>query len=217
MSVKDEIVKVAHLVYENKFVAAYDGNISSLSERNTIYITRSGVCKGELTTADILEVDFDGSLISGNGKISTENKLHRFIYSKRKDVKAIVHCHPIYSTAFTLVGEGLIEHYFPEVFLTIGKVPLCKYATPSTDEITESIKDFVENSNALLLQNHGAVTFGNSVFDAYYKMEKIEHAAKTIFLARLLGIPRKLTEEETNKLIAIAEPTYGIKKDEFKN
>ncbi len=217
MSVKDEIVKVAHLVYENKFVAAYDGNISSLSERNTIYITRSGVCKGELTTADILEVDFDGSLISGNGKISTENKLHRFIYSKRKDVKAIVHCHPIYSTAFTLVGEGLIEHYFPEVFLTIGKVPLCKYATPSTDEITESIKDFVENSSAMLLQNHGAVTFGNSVFDAYYKMEKIEHAAKTIFLARLLGIPRKLTEEETNKLIAIAEPTYGIKKDEFKN
>lgn len=216
MSVKDEIVKVAHLVYENKFVAAYDGNISSLSERNTIYITRSGVCKGELTTADILEVDFDGSLISGNGKISTENKLHRFIYSKRKDVKAIVHCHPIYSTAFTLVGKGLIEHYFPEVFLTIGKVPLCKYATPSTDEITESIKDFVENSSAMLLQNHGAVTFGNSVFDAYYKMEKLEHAAKTIFLARLLGTPRKLTEAETNKLAAIAESTYGVKINEFK-
>jgi L-fuculose-phosphate aldolase len=217
MSIKDEIVKVSHLVYKNKFVAAYDGNISSLSERNTIYITRSGVCKGELTTSDILEIDFEGNLISGQGKISTENKLHRLIYSKRKDIKAVVHCHPIYSTAFTLVGEGLIENYFPEVFLTIGKVPLCKYATPSTDEITDSIKDFVEKSNALLLQNHGALTLGNSVFDAYYKMEKLEHSAKTIFLARMLGTPRKLTEEETNKLAAIAESTYGIKINEFKN
>jgi L-fuculose-phosphate aldolase len=217
MSIKDEIVKVSHLIYHNKFVSAYDGNISARSERNTIYITKSGVCKGELTIDDILEIDLDGNLISGNGKISTENKLHRFVYSKREDVKAIVHCHPIYSTAFTLVGEGLTENYFPEVFLTIGKVPLCKYATPSTDEVTEAIKDFVQNSNALLLQNHGAVTFGHSVLDAYYKMEKLEHAAKTIFIARQLGTPRILTDEEITKLTSIAESTYGIKINEFKH
>lgn len=217
MSIKEEIVKVSHLVYQNKFVAAHDGNISALSEDNTIFITRSGVCKGELTIDDILEIDFDGNLLSGKGKISTENKLHRFIYSKRKDVKAVVHCHPIYSTAFTLVGEGLLENYFPEVLLTIGQVPLCKYATPSTDEVTESIKDYVENSNALLLQNHGAVTFGKSVLDAYHKMEKLEHAAKTLFVARQLGNPRKLTDEEIKKLFRIAESTYGIKINEFKD
>ncbi|MCX7610513.1 MAG: class II aldolase/adducin family protein [Ignavibacterium sp.] len=211
MSIKDEIVKISHLIYQNKFVAAYDGNISALSERNTIFITRSGVCKGELTIEDILEIDLKGNIISGEGKISTENKLHRFIYSKRSDVKAVVHCHPIYSTAFTLVGEGLIESYFPEVILHLGKVPLCKYATPSTDELIVSIKDYVENSSALLLQNHGAVTFGESVFDAYYKMEKLEHAAKTIFIARMLGNPRQLSEEEINKLISISESTYGIK------
>lgn len=217
MSIKDEIVKVSHLVYQNKLVAAFDGNISALSENNTIFITRSGICKGELTTNDILEMDFDGNIISVEGKISTENKLHRFVYLNRKDIKAVVHCHPVYSTAFTLVGEGLIENYLPEVFLTIGKVPLCKYATPSTDEVTDSIKDYIENSNALLLQNHGAVTFGNSVFDAYYKMEKLEHAAKTIFLARLLGTPRKLTKEEIIKLVEIAESTYGIKTNELKH
>lgn len=216
MSIKNEIIKVGNLIYLNKFVSAYDGNISALSEKNTIYITRSGVCKGELTLDDIVEIDYQGNLISGQGKISTENKMHRYIYSKRKDVKAVVHCHPIYSTAFTLVGEGLIENYFPEVFLTIGKVPLCKYATPSSDEVTESIKDFVKYSNALLLQNHGAVTFGKSVLDAYYKMEKLEHAAKIIFIARQLGHPRKLNEEEINKLIQIAESTYGIKINEFK-
>ncbi len=212
MSIKDEIVKVAHLVYQNKFVSAFDGNISALTENNTILITRSGVCKGEIKPEDILEIDFDGNLISGNGKISTENKLHRFIYSKREDVKAVVHCHPIYSTAFTLIGEGFTDNYFPEVLLTIGKVPLCNYATPSTDEITDSIKNFVNDHNALLLQNHGAVTFGTSVLDAYYKMEKLEHSAKTLFLARLLGEPRKLNEQEIQKLISIAESTYGIKK-----
>lgn len=216
MSIKEQIVKVAHLVYENKFVAAYDGNISCLSDTNTIFITRSGVCKGELTINDILEIDFEGNLLSGFGKISTENKLHRFIYSQRKDVKAVVHCHPIYSTAFTLVNEEFIDQYFPEVFLTLGKIPLCKYATPSTDEITESIKDFVMNSSALLLQNHGAVTFGTSLLDAYYKMEKLEHSAKTIFIARQLGVPRKLSDEEIKKLLAIAESTYGIKTDEHK-
>ncbi len=217
MSVKNEIVKVGRLVYQNKFVSAYDGNVSALSENNSIYITRSAVCKGELTLDDILEIDFQGNLLSGQGKISTENKMHRFIYSMRNDVKAVVHCHPIYSTAFALIGEGLIENYFPEVFLSIGKVPLCKYATPSTDELTDSIKEYVTNSNALLLQNHGAVTFGSSVMDAYYKMEKLEHSAQIVFIARQLGIPRKLNDDEINKLLQIAESTYGIKINESKH
>jgi len=210
MLIKDEIVRVSHLIYQNKFVSAYDGNISALSETGNIYITRSAICKGELTIDDILEIDFNGNLISGTGKISTENKLHRFVYSKRKDIKAVIHCHPIYSTAFSLVEE-FIDNYFPEVFLSIGKVPICKYATPSTDEVTESIKDYLETSYALILQNHGAVTFGSSVIDAYYKMEKLEHAAKTIFIARQLGSPRKLTEQDIQKLKEISETSYGIK------
>jgi len=209
MSIKEQIVRVSHIIYQNKFVSAYDGNISAISETGNLYITRSAICKGELTTDDILEIDFNGNLISGTGKISTENKLHRFVYSKRKDVKAVVHCHPIYSTAFSLVDES-IDNYFPEVFLSIGKVPICKYATPSTDEVTESIKDYLETSNALILQNHGAVTFGNSVIDAYYKMEKLEHAAKTIFIARQLGIPRKLTEQDIQKLKEISESSIKI-------
>lgn len=215
MSVKEEIVKVCHLVYQNKFVAAYDGNISALTENNSVMITRSGVCKGEVTLSDIIETDLTGNKISGEGKISTENKLHLYIYNKRKDAKAVVHCHPVFTTALGLVENKYLDNFFPEVFLTLGKIPVCEYATPSTQEVTDSIAEYIEFSNALILKNHGAVTIGSSVMDAYYKMEKLEHTAKTILLAKLLGNPRKLSDEDINKLLAIAESTYGIKTDKL--
>lgn len=213
MSVKEEIVKVCHLVYQNKFVAAYDGNISARTENNSLYITRSGICKGDVTLADIIETDYEGNIISGKGKISTENKLHLYIYKNRKDVNAVVHCHPVYATALGLVEESFLAHYFPEVLLTLGKIPVCKYATPSTNELTDSLKNFINDSNAFILQNHGAVTIGSSVLDAYYKMEKLEHAAKTILVAKSIGNPRELTEANIRDLLSIAESTYGIKSD----
>lgn len=211
MSVKEEIVKVCHLVYQNKFVAAYDGNISALTENNSVMITRSGVCKGEVTISDLIETDLNGKKISGEGKISTENKLHLYIYNKRQDAKAVVHCHPVYATALGLVENKYLDNFFPEVFLTLGKIPICEYATPSTQEVTDSIAEYIETSSALILKNHGAVTIGSSVMDAYYKMEKLEHAAKTILFAKLLGNSRKLSDEDVEKLLSIAESTYGIK------
>lgn len=213
MSVKEELVKVCHLVYKNKFVAAYDGNISVRTENNSVLITRSGICKGNVTSDDIVETDFDGNIISGKGKISTENKLHFFIYQNRTDVKAVVHCHPVYATALGLVEENYLANYFPEVLLTLGKIPVCKYATPSTSEVTDSIKENLADSNAFILQNHGAVTIGNSVIDAYYKMEKLEHAAKTIFAAKAIGNPRTLTDKNIRDLLSISESAYGIKLD----
>lgn len=213
MSIREEIVKVCHLVYQNKFVAAYDGNISALTSDNTILITRSGISKGDVTMNDIIETDLGGNIVRGNGKISTENKLHFFIYKNRKDVKAVVHCHPVYSTALGLVEENVLSHYFPEVLLTLGKIPICKYATPSTTEVTDSIKEFISDSNAFILQNHGAITVGSSVMDAYYKMEKLEHASKTILLAKAIGKPRVLTEKNINDLLSISESAYGIKLD----
>lgn len=214
MSLKEKLVEVCHKVYEKGFVAAYDGNISARTENNSILITRSGKCKGEVTVDDLIEIDLSGKIISGNGKISTENKIHLLAYSTRNDVNAVVHCHPPYSSAFALTGEGLKDHYLPEVVLTLGKIPLCRFAVPSTDEVPESMKPFIEHSWALLLENHGAVTFGKDIYDAYYKMEKLEHAAKIIFLAKQIGNPNKLSDEAVKKLYEMSEKTYGIKQDE---
>lgn len=210
MSAKKKLVEICHKVYDKGFVAAYDGNLSVRTTKNTILITRSGVCKGDVTEKDLVEIDLEGKILSGRSKISTEHKIHLLAYKKRKEVNAVVHCHPVYATAFALIGEGLDKHYLPEVFLTFGKVPLCKYATPSTDNVPKSLEPYLDYSWAFLLQNHGAVTLGKNLDDAYFKMEKLEHAAKIILLARLAGKPRELSKKNINEILKLSENTYGI-------
>lgn len=210
MSPKKKLVEICHKVYAKGFVAAYDGNISCRTAKNTVLITRSGICKGDVTEKDIVEIDLDGTTISGSQKISTEHKIHIYAYKKRKEVNAVVHCHPTYATAFALIGKGLDNHYLPEVLLTIGKIPLCKYATPSTDEVHKSLDPYINYSWAMLLQNHGAVTLGKNLDDAYYKMEKLEHAAKIILLSKTIGKPRELSKKNISDILKIAESTYGI-------
>ena len=85
MSLIDELVQFCRKVYENKFVSAYDGNISVRNSANTFWITRLGVCKGEVTADDILEIDVNGKVLNGTGKVSTENKLHLYAYEKIPD------------------------------------------------------------------------------------------------------------------------------------
>jgi L-fuculose-phosphate aldolase len=214
MSDRNAIIEICHKVYEKGFVSAYDGNISVITENNSILITRSGVCKGDVKESDIMEINFAGEIINGKGKISTEYKIHLYAYAKRPEVKAVVHCHPTYATAFAAAGKGLTEPVFPEVILTLGKVPLCKYSTPSTDELPLSMEPYIDYAWALLFQNHGAVTFGKTLRDAYYKMEKLEHAAKTLFLTRLLGGENELSPERIKELLAVAKSAYGLEIDE---
>ncbi|MFZ2322277.1 MAG: class II aldolase/adducin family protein [Ignavibacteriaceae bacterium] len=210
MSSKKKLVAICHKVYEKGFVAAYDGNISTRTSRGTVLITRSGICKGDVTEKDIVEIDLNGKPLSGKQKISTEHKIHLYAYQKRKEVNAVVHCHPVYATAFALVGEGLEKHFLPEVLLTIGKVPLCKYATPSTEYVPKSLEPYINYSWAMLLENHGAVALGKTLDDAYFKMEKLEHAAKIILLANLIGKPRELSKKNINEILKISKSTYGI-------
>lgn len=214
MSEREELVHICHRVYEQGFVSAFDGNISVYTKNNTILITRSAVCKGDVTADDLLELNSSGEIISGKGKISTEYKIHLYAYAKRKDVNAVVHCHPVYSTGFATSGEGFNKNIFPEVILTLGKVPLCEYATPSTDELPLSMEPYIEHAWAYLFRNHGAVTFGRNLRDAYFKMEKLEHAAKTLFVSRILGGEKELPSEKVKELISISKDVYGLKINE---
>ena len=207
---KSEIAAICHRVYEKGFVAATDGNISALTDQNTIFITRSGVCKGEVEESDILEIDLNGKLISGKGKMTTENKLHLYIYKNRKDVKAVVHCHPVYSSAFAVAGVALDYAVLPEVLLSIGAIALCEYGSPGTDELPLSLKPYIETYNAFFLKNHGAVTVGESLKQAYYRMEKLEHTAKIEIMAKTLGGAKRIPEEKIKQLTGYAKEVYGI-------
>jgi L-fuculose-phosphate aldolase len=214
MSEISRLVEICHKVYEKGFVSAFDGNVSVITPQSTILITRSAVCKGDVTEEDIMEIDAGGNILRGKGKISTEYKVHLYAYSRRPEVNAVVHCHPVYATAFASSGEGLMKNVFPEVILTLGKVPLCKYTTPSTDDLPTSMEPYIEHSWAFLFQNHGAVTFGKTLRDAYFKMEKLEHTAKTIFLSRMLGGEIEIPPDKIRELLDLAKGTYGLTQDE---
>ncbi len=207
MSLRNELVETCHKVYSKGYVSAYDGNLSARIDHEKILITPSGKCKGEIEDSDLLVIDYKGNLIEGFGKISTEAKLHLLFYNKRKDINAVIHCHPVYSTAFATTGEGFTRGVFPEVVLALGKVPLCKYATPSTEELPNSILPYLDYSWAFLLENHGAATIGKTVKGAYFRMEKMEHSAKTLFVARILGREKTIPLLKLKELYSIAEDT----------
>ena len=213
MSLYKELIEISHKVYQKGFVAAYDGNLSARIDDCRILITPSGKCKGELEEKDLLEIDYKGNLLRGEGKVSTEAKIHLVAYNKRKDIGSVIHCHPVYATALASIGEGLMRPVFPEVILSLGKVPLCKYGTPSTDELPNSMLPYIEYAWAMLFENHGAIAFGKNIKGAYFRIEKLEHAAHTIAAARMMGREKSLPMNKVRELYSISEEVYGIKID----
>jgi len=203
-AIRREIVDVCRRLAAARLVAATDGNVSARTGEGTILVTRSGVAKGEVTEADIVELAPDGARRGGSGEPSTEIGMHLFVYRERPDVHAVVHAHPPYATGFAAARVPLDRPLLPEVVLGLGAIPVAPYATPSTPEVAASIAPFVRQYNALLLANHGAVTWGDSPLDAYRRMEKVEHAAHIAFVAALLGGGRELTPAELEKLRAAA-------------
>jgi L-fuculose-phosphate aldolase len=200
MSLKAEIIRYAKLCYRNNFLAAEDGNLSVRTRKNYILTTPSGACKGKITEKNLIKTDFKGNKIQGKGLISSEFKLHKYIYEQRKDVNAVVHTHPVFATAFAAAGIALNKPVYPEIYLFFGRIPLAKYATPSTDEVPDSIANYVKEFDTILLANHGLVTYGKTLEEAYLKTEKVEHIAQISFYARMLGGEKALTQAQLKKL-----------------
>lgn len=200
MGLKSELIYYSKLCYNNGYVKATDGNISVRTKKNYILSTATGVCKGRIKPADLIKVNLKGKKVGDKKQPSTELKLHLYIYSMRKDINAIVHTHPKFSTAFAASGLALDKIVFPEIYLKLGKIPLAKYATPSTEEVPASIANYVKSCSAILLANHGLVTYAKSLKEAYYLTEKIEQFAEISFYARMLGGEKELNKSQIKKL-----------------
>lgn len=181
------LAKICHKLQLKGLIAATDGNVSCRAGRECFLITPSGKAKGELTPLDMLLVNLRGEVLQGHGKPSSEFRMHSLIYSRRGDVQAVVHAHPPMLTAFTVAGFPFMAEALPEVYLAFGAVPTAVYATPTTDEVPASIESLIDGHQAILLERHGSVTMGTSPEDAYLKLEKLEHAAHTLFYAHILA------------------------------
>lgn len=202
MELRVEAVKVCRRLETRGLLAAMDGNVSCRVGETAVLVTPSGKPKGELRPFDLLLVDYQGKVLAGEGKPSSEIRMHLLVYRERPDVAAIVHAHPSMLTAMTLAGIPFVSDALPEVRLTIGRVPTAPYATPTTEEVPESIAPFVKAHQAILLERHGSLTMGRTIKEACYRLEKLEHAARTLFYAgSMLGkAPSALPPEALEKL-----------------
>ncbi len=199
--IKQEICEVGHVLYQLGFVAANDGNISVKISDNEYYCTPTGVSKRVLTPDMIIKVDRDGNKLEGELNPSSEIKMHMRVYQERPDVNAVVHAHPPIATAFTVAGIPLDQYILPEAVLTIGKVPTCKYGTPSTMEIPDSLAPYIQNHDAFLLENHGALTVGCHLTKALFVMEEVEFNAKICKNAMELGAVHEIPHDQLVKLM----------------
>lgn len=204
-TIKEDIIKICKRMYQKSLVAANDGNLSVKLSDNKIIVTPTGKSKGFLIQKDLVIVDSGGRKLKGSLKPTTELPMHLFVYQRRKDMGAVVHAHPPYSTAFAVAGIGLDRDVLPEVVLSLGKIPLAKYATPSTKEVPDSISTFIKNHDAILLKNHGVLTLGKDIEEAYYKLEIVEHFAHILYLAIRLGRVNELSKGDVGKLMKIKD------------
>lgn len=211
---RSEMLAVSKLAYERGYLCGTEGNFSIRLDEGRILTTPRGVCKARLSVSDFLVTNLDGDLIGESlkqsKKPSTELAMHLTVYAERPDVRAVVHAHPETAVAFTVAGIALDAPILPEAVLALGAVPVAPYATPSTDEVSKSIRELVKTSDCLLLKNHGSLTVGRTIFDAFYLLETLEHYAQTLLISRQLGKVEVLSEEQVQKLFAICS-VYGMK------
>jgi len=191
-------------------VAANDGNISIRMGQDSLLCTPTQICKGLMTPEDMIVCDMQGKKISGVRERTSEIMMHLTVYNLRPDIRSVVHAHPPVATGYAAAGRSLNLALLPEVVIGLGCVPLAGYGLPGTPELTDPMLPLIPKYDALLMGNHGAVCYGADVFQAFYRMETVEHFARISMVAELLGGAQVLPRQEVNKLLD-ARTRYGVR------
>jgi L-fuculose-phosphate aldolase len=204
-----DIVEIGRLVYQKGWVAANDGNISIRLDEDRILCTPTRISKGMMAPDDMIVVDMAGNRVEGRRERTSEIAMHLTIYSLRHDIHGVVHAHPPVSTGFAAAGRPLDLALLPEVVISLGCVPLAGYGLPGTKALTAGMMPLIPDYDALLMANHGAVCYGADVWDAFFKMETMEHFARITLVAELLGGAKPLPRREVEQLFKSRE-RYGV-------
>ena len=197
-----EIVRLGKMLHERGFIAACDGNLSVRLEENRILATPTAMSKGAMRTSDLVIVDMDARKRKGRRAVTSEIGMHLLIYGLRPDVGAIVHAHPTTATGFAAAGIALNQPLVCEVVIGLGQIPLAPYGTPGTRELAGALAGLVPEYDAILMANHGVVTYGVDLQSAYMKIETVEHFARITLVTHLLGQQQLLDCRELEKLLA---------------
>ena len=208
------ILDVGRRLYHSGFVASNDGNITCKVGDNAIWATPTGVSKGFMTEEMLVKMDLDGNILEGTYKPSSEIKMHLRVFKENPQVQGVVHAHPLTATAFACAGMSLDEPVLVEGILALGCVPLAHFALPGTTDVPDSIAPYCKNYNAVLLANHGALTWGTSLIQAYYRMETTEYYAKILMMNNfILGKKSLLSQQQIDDIIGIRNKYWNAYHD----
>jgi len=207
---RQDICEIGRLLHQKGFVAATDGNVSVRLPGGDVLATPTGVSKGMMRPDDMVIVDPEGHKLHGQKNASSELAMHLMIYRRRPDVHSVVHAHPPVATGYAAAGLSLDKALVSEIVLGLGCVPLAPYGTPGTPELSQALKDFVPRYDALLMANHGVVTYGEDLLRAYFKMETVEHFARIALVTEVLGRQKLLSSAEVDKLMEARQQYFGL-------
>jgi L-fuculose-phosphate aldolase len=195
---RDQLVAIMNRIYHNGMTTLSGGNLSIKDDNGDIWITPSGIDKGNLTAGDMICVRADGT-VAGPHKPSSELPFHRAIYRHRSDLKAIVHAHPPALVSFSIVREVPDTRIIPQAHRVCGPVGYAPYALPGSEDLGESIATtFGEGYNIVILENHGMAAVGSSLLEAFHRLETLDFCARTLIRAKALGPVRTLGEPALN-------------------
>ena len=201
------ILECGRIAYDRHLLTSNDGNISVRVGDEHVLITPSGLCKGRMQADDLLLMDLDGNILSAKDgrKPSSETPMHLEVYKQRPDVCAVLHAHPVFATTLTVSDSPFPVDVLPEILLTLGEVPTTHYATPSSHDDADAIRELIQKHDALLLRQHGSLTVGKDLDAALTALERIEHVAEVFWRAQMLGKVNRIPEGDVEKLFKVRE------------
>jgi len=206
-ALREEIVRVGHLMYERGLVVGVDGNISARLDETRVLCTPSGLCKGMMSPEQLIVVDMEGRKVgpgtaaSRDLRPTSEVFMHLEAYRQRPDVGGVVHAHPPITVALSIAGVSLADCMLPEVIVNLGLVPTTEYATPASEENVRAIRDLIANHDGMILQRHGTLTVGRTPWEAYMRLESLEQVARITLVLYQLGRGDPLPPEQVEKLL----------------
>ncbi len=210
-TLRNELIRVNQILAERGLIRSSDGNISARLESNLFLITPSGVYKSAMSPEDLIVIDMDGKVHQARKGLqpTTEVLMHLEAYRQRPEVNAVIHAHPPISTALTISGKAFPVEFIPEVLTALGDIPVAAYATPGTQALADSIHDLIRTHDCILLSHHGSLTVGSSLEEALIAIERMEHAAYTLWISQAFGTPIPLPPAELESLRRIGDRSRG--------